>query len=407
MNIKTYIILLINCFPIFAVAQTNTENKITDNNHSLYSFYEQLYRLQQEAIHPVENDSLKIHQVSIMHIGDSHVQAGFFSGSIMNLLQEKFGSAGRGLVFPLKLAKTNEPFDYLISSGSKWDRTLCVQVNKKLPVGLGGLSIRTNDPDFSFGIKSSVNKKADHSFNKITVFHHPKAPELMVEEKDIDSKTEKTNDPFTTTIHLGKRVNQLYLHPVGLSVTDSSIYYGFNLENGKSGILYHAVGINGAQFRHYASVQDFTRQISILSPQLFIFSLGTNEAFRGELSTEKFIKEIDTIIQPILTENPEALVLIITPPDCLKQSQGQKKESNPHISQIRDVLIQYADKNKFAYWDLFSLLGGNNSASRLLEDDLLAKDGVHFTVNGYQTLGNLFFDALLNEYTNYVQHRTR
>lgn len=406
MSIKTYIILSAICFPVFIIAQTKTTNKITDKNNSLYTFYEHLYQLQQEAKQPIKNDSIKVNQVSIMHIGDSHVQAGFFSGSIMNLLQEKFGSAGRGLVFPLKLAKTNEPFDYLISSESKWDRTLCVQVNKKLPLGLGGLSIKTNDPDFSFEIKSSINKKADHSFNKITVFHHPKAPQLMVEDKNINSKTEKTKDPFTTTIHLDKRVNQLYLHPVSLSATDSSIYYGFNLENGKSGILYHSVGINGAQFRHYASVQDFTRQISILSPQLFIFSLGTNEAFRGELSTEKFIKEINTIIQPILTENPEALVLIITPPDCLKQSQGAEKESNPHIPQIRDVLIQYADKNKFAYWDLFTLLGGNNSASQLLSDDLLAKDGIHFTVNGYQTLGNLFFDALLNEYTHYVQHRT-
>lgn len=36
-------------------------------------------------------------------------------------LQKTFGNAGRGLIVPLKLAKTNEPRDYSIISDIDWD----------------------------------------------------------------------------------------------------------------------------------------------------------------------------------------------------------------------------------------------------------------------------------------------
>ncbi len=379
-------------------------NRIIDKNRVLDSFYSRLYQLTQRSSQYGMNPSV----VSIMHIGDSHVQAGFLTVKIMNKLQEQFGSAGRGLIFPFKLARTNEPFDYDILSESKWDKTLIIQRLPKLPLGLGGLSIKTNDESFSFEIRSSTREKIDHSFNKITIFHHEKAPELYVADPAIKSTNKKSVYPFASIIQLNNRVNSLVLS-TGPQVlkADSAIYYGFSLENGKSGILYHAVGINGAQFRHYGSVHNFAQQISILSPELFIFSLGTNEAFRGKINEKSFFNEIDAIIEPIRQANPKALVLITTPPDCLAGRAESTKENNPNIAIVRNVLIRYAEAKGCAYWDLYSVLGGNNSAYKLYEAGYLSKDGVHFTVEGYNMLGNLFSDVLIRNYTEYVQSRLR
>lgn len=60
--------------------------------------------------------------VSIVHIGDSHVQAEGNTSRTRRALQLRFGSAGRGLVAPLRLAGTNAPADYSITSAS---RLLC------------------------------------------------------------------------------------------------------------------------------------------------------------------------------------------------------------------------------------------------------------------------------------------
>lgn len=383
----------------------NSANQIADSQNTLDVFYDQLRQLERARKDSARPEG-EPYKISIMHIGDSHIQAGFFTVEIMNALQKRFGSAGRGLIFPLKLARTNEPYDYLIRSRSKWDRTLCVQGVKKLPIGLGGLAIKTADPNFTFEIKAS-NAENDHSFDKVTIFHHIKAPELKIADPNVSSSYEKSAYPFLSVIHLDKAVNHLYLAPALTEKTDSAIYYGFNLENGNSGILYHAVGINGAQFRHYASVQDFAEQISTLKPSLLIFSLGTNESFRGSLVKKRFFSEIDRIIKPILSENPEATVLITTPPDCLSGAVSTTRKSNPVIREIQEALIEYASDNKFAYWDLYTILGGDNSAYPLFQKGYLAEDGVHFRKKGYTLLGDLFVEALLNNYSDYVQHRPK
>lgn len=54
--------------------------------------------------------------VSIVHIGDSHIQADISTGTTRELLQYDFGNAGRGLVSPLKMSGTNEPLDYTFQS---------------------------------------------------------------------------------------------------------------------------------------------------------------------------------------------------------------------------------------------------------------------------------------------------
>src|SRR6056297_2082300 len=48
-------------------------------------------------------------KIEILHIGDSHIQADFFTGRIRSRLQEFFpGSIGaRGIIFPYNLAATN------------------------------------------------------------------------------------------------------------------------------------------------------------------------------------------------------------------------------------------------------------------------------------------------------------
>jgi hypothetical protein len=48
-------------------------------------------------------------RVSVVHIGDSHIQADWFTGYVRRALQRRFGRAGRGLVFPYRAAGTHGP----------------------------------------------------------------------------------------------------------------------------------------------------------------------------------------------------------------------------------------------------------------------------------------------------------
>src|SRR6267378_7554668 len=114
--------LLCSCAPLFAQDTLSAgagikydfldqeDNRIR-NVVSLSDFYEKLYRLR-------KGENL---QVRIIHIGDSHIQADFLSGVLRQNFQHTFGNAGRGLIFPGRVARTNEPSNFFTSSGSLWE----------------------------------------------------------------------------------------------------------------------------------------------------------------------------------------------------------------------------------------------------------------------------------------------
>ena len=80
-------------------------NRIENDSTSLKSFYKKLEKL--EKLEKTQKG-----RVTITHIGDSHIQADFLSGTIRQKIQLKFGNAGRGLIFPYRAAKSNEPSSY-------------------------------------------------------------------------------------------------------------------------------------------------------------------------------------------------------------------------------------------------------------------------------------------------------
>lgn len=61
------------------------------------------------------------HPVSIVHIGDSHLQADIATGHVRRSLQMDHGNAGRGLIAPLKMSGTNQPSDYTFASTMSWN----------------------------------------------------------------------------------------------------------------------------------------------------------------------------------------------------------------------------------------------------------------------------------------------
>src|SRR5258708_6015963 len=118
------------------------QNRI-HNGVSLSDFYEKLYRLK-------KGENL---QVRIIHIGDSHIQADFLSGVIRQNFHRDFGNGGRGLIFPGRVARTNEPSNFFTSSASTRQVKRIVFPEQPLPVGIGGVTPSTVQPHPTLSVK--------------------------------------------------------------------------------------------------------------------------------------------------------------------------------------------------------------------------------------------------------------
>lgn len=381
----------------------NHANELKGNVASLDSFFEQLYRLKSDV-------GSNISPISIFHLGDSHLQAGFLNGTVMQDFHKDFGNAGRGLIFPLKLANTNEPFDYAITSTSTWRSARCTSIRIPFSLGVGGLSLFTVADDFDLDIRTSTKRQPSYDFNKVKVFHHPNSPTLNVSGNDVKVKSKGRIKPFVSEFVFENHVNEFVLSGTKQNPTDSAIFYGVSLENGRRGVLYHTVGLNGVQFIHYLRIESFAEQINAVNPQLIIFSLGTNEAFRGEIKETQIKREIDRLVQYVRQKNPDALFLFTTPAECqyrVVENKVTVYRPNPRIKIVRDAIVNYANENHYAYWDIYDISGGEGSSENWVQNKLLSRDRVHFEVAGYRIQGNLLYQAIIKGYNSYVVKRNK
>lgn len=359
--------------------------------------------------------------LTIVHLGDSHVQAGHFSGRMMRLLHQQFGNAGRGWVAPFKLSRTNEPDDYFLRSVAKdWVAGRIIQRQKKTPIGPGGIGLKTLSSSVSLDILIAPNNGAGYEFNQAVLYRGDKATPMLPTGSLKDSvSTSRNLEPLAPrlvmdTFKITRTTDILQLHSTrrkpGTDVllpasNFSNIYYGFNLTNGHPGVLYHAVGVNGAMFVNYTD-PDFLPRLALLKPDLLVISLGTNESFGTRFNETEFRGQIHDFLLMVKKYMPHTTLLLTTPAECYKRVRVNKQTTyvrNDNTSKAASAIVKQAKQEGIACWDLFAATGGKDSSQKWYKGGYMGRDRVHFTKEGYREHADLFFLSWMNRYKSKTQ----
>lgn len=377
--------------------EVDSDNVIRNAGH-LDAFYEMLYQLH------LTGDR----KVNIVHIGDSHVQADYMTSVIRRSFHNHFGNAGRGLIVPLRVARTNEPNNFKTSSKVVWKSKRCVYPEQPLPIGVGGVTIETNDANANLGIYMN-DLWLDYGFNALTLFYdeHEKSFDYSVRDLEGLELGRIVYDPGdssknVSTITWEKHVNAVDVQCVKSAPHQSrATIYGAVLSNSANGVLYHSIGVNGAKYKHYNEASHFAAQTASLNPDLFIISLGTNESTDYPHMDKAFPTHLHKLVTALRDKNPLAAFILVTPQDAFQK----KSNVNPGILLVREHIIQYAVEHGLAFYDMYKALGGDRSARSWTQNALLTRDGIHLTRDGYEYQGNLFYHALMKGYNSYVPNR--
>lgn len=338
----------------------------------------------------------------IVHIGDSHIQAEIGTNVTREMLQLRFGNAGRGLVAPLRLAGTNQPRDYRFESTGHWTAEKVMRTPWSHPMGFNGTSISLNGTESDITLSTSREEDDDeyNPFTRITLFHSGEMKITSI----IDNATgmpvvfnASSPDEGQTDIALWTPVEN-----ATVSFTTSSPFTLFAalISGERPGVMYHAIGNNGATYSTYNRIGSTARGVAALNPDLIVLSLGTNEAF-GSLDLSGFTRNVDTLVKDLQSNNPDALILIVTPMEChrriVRRSRRRRAASysvNTNILPIRNALLRYASDNGIAVYDWYDIAGGSGASDVWIEAGLFGKDHVHHTATGYRLHGRLFYEAL-------------
>ncbi len=362
--------------------------------------------------------------VHIMHYGDSQLEEDRISSTIREDLQEIFGGAGPGL---LPAVATIPAMTVTQSSNGNLDRKIVFGDSTQFashrrygPLGqVGELNGRA-----TISFKKRTNRK--NNFSHIEGF---KTVRLLAGQQNkyfkvslnytaqVESDSGVVKD---TVMRAGEPIvekkNKLTMYRWDLEYPASGAkihlsgraeIYGISAD-GEYGVAVDNVAMRGSSgtIFHKMDKELLQESYDMLQVKLLILQYGGNLVPGMNADTEKWTRKVITRQIKILQElYPSADILFIGPADMCKQVNG-KMQSYPGLARTIRVLREIALENNLAYWDMYRVMGGNQSMIRWVKQNpaLGSADYIHFTRAGAQHMGDLFSNAI-RMYYDYFKFR--
>lgn len=363
-------------------AQTTPSTSLAQNHNPIINYSEQAQSWQDKLRDLNEG---KPTQFRIIQLGDSHTAGAYLTDTLRQQLQQKWGNAGIGWVYPAPVSGQRTPLmDY---SGSKWQLLNARRDLADFP--LGGILVRSQPQ------QSLVLNPKDTSIQKITLAMRPILADSPL--KIIDAQQKET---LAYSLH-GNKWQYFTLHaqaPIQIQAANNALWEigAINFENQKSGVIVSALGLNGTQLGHWSKWRkDWENDLSETQADLIILAYGTNEAFNEQINMVQTKKTWQDNINRIRQTLPNAGILIMGAPESLTNKNGTCGTRPKRLTEIQKMQVQLAKENQLLYWSWQDAMGGECTMNHWINNKLAQNDGVHFTPQGYQMSAKKLSRAIL------------
>lgn len=345
----------------------------------------------------------KREKIHIFHIGGSHIQADIYSNKIRTYLQNMnaISLSQRGFVFPYHLAHTNNPSNYRIEADNEQWKGYRSSRRDSVAWGLAGVSAEFRGTVDTVFIKSNYKNYTceDYCFSKFRIFYNTWDTDYEINVLNQDNLIADTlnkeaafrqynfdTDLDSIAVEIRLKDNARQNHQF--------LLMGMEFMNDDPGIEYTSIGVNGAGFKAYKRCVLFEEQLKLYKPDMFIISIGTNDAYTTRFDTEKFRNNYEDLIKMIQRVNPECAILLTVPND----SYYKRKYANKNTRKEQEIIHELANKYQMAVWDFYDIMGGLGSSNKWYKKKLMPKDRVHFTYLGYNIKADLFMGAMIQQW---------
>lgn len=355
--------------------------------------------------------------VSVIHLGDSHVQAGHFTMPIRKSFAQRWGDGGIGWVAPFRLLGSNPPIHTNVcasSAGTSGIKITEKGYDRESPTGMVLQTKESGDITYTFQCRGG------QTFDRIVIYRQRETGPFTLYGDSLRTLAQDTltREPIVTdTLLVGH-----YVSSAEVTAPASAVWYGASLERSSGGVLVHTIGYNGATYYTYGK-GSFASSVAILRPRLIILSLGTNESVSRSFSRNGFGAEVARMVQSLRASNPDCAIVLTSPlanyqriRTAHKRRRGKRRRrrtvyrttyrANTNCQLVADELQQQARELGCGYIDLFAHFGGAAGAGQLLSDGILSGDRVHLTAAGYNKVGEAIATALQANYEQWRQRDT-
>ena len=369
-----------------------------------YHFFDPVFRQMEGATD---------HLVRVVHYGDSQIELDRISQDLREALQERFGGSGTGL-FPalgnvpsasISKAASGSFAQYTMYGDSTTQRAghnrygILAQVVQL--TGSGTLTLR--------GSKNKNARGGVKTFESVSVLYG-KGENLVVKAASGTDKPEpevRKGDNGTTL--LTWRFSQP-VEKATLTFQGNAELYGIGAD-GNAGVAVDNVPLRGCSGTIFTRISKplMTDSFDLTDTRLIILQFGGNmmPMIRGAKQIEPYQEQIAKQIAYFHEVAPQAKILFIGPSDMGKSVNG-RVVTWPHLPELVDSLKATALRNDAAYWDLYRMMGGENSMAQWVRHSppYAGPDYIHFTPAGAQKVGDALSRSFLTYYDFYTLRKT-
>ena len=344
--------------------------------------------------------------LNIIHIGGSHVQAGTLTRRLRDdLLSLRPGlDGGRGLLFPFSAAHTNNPSSFTTTYSGFWKTTKNTARTPDKRLGLTGMALSTSEDKAYIQVTAIARdpwlSEPKFSFDSVRVLGYSSSARepLVVCATDTLSGRKASNDSswlfalpaFTDSVKVITRGSGEF------TLT------GLQLISSRPGITVSEIGVNGASLGSYAKCSDLERDLAFLHPDLVIFGIGINDASGPNFSEEDFVNKYKSLIARVHSVAPDCAVLFLTNNDSCRRIRKRGYVTNRNGLVAERAFLRLGADCGAGVWDQFEIMGGLESMRKWEAAGLAQRDKIHFTEAGYEVLGDLLYNALMDRYVEHL-----
>jgi lysophospholipase L1-like esterase len=360
---------------------------IEDPSNELGRFFERL-------AHVEEGEAGALARVT--HLGDSPLTGDLISGEAREMLQAELGDGGPGFVLAAR------PWGWYGHQGIGIEAKGWTASSPLFAPGNGGhhglgLVSFTSASD---GARSEI-REAKGKFTRadVTFTAAPGGGTLLV---SLDGGAElevSTAAPERRTGHFVVGTPGGAARITLRSKGDGEVtVYGVALETEGPGLVYDAVGANGASI-HALNLLDekgWVDALALRRSDLVILNYGTNESTMEGIGGPRYEREYAEAIGRVRRALPEASILVMAPMDRGVRLPDGTIGTMPSIRRLVAVQKRIAKANGCAYFDTFAAMGGDGTMGRWYENEprLVTGDFTHTTKPGSDRVARLFVGAL-------------
>jgi len=361
----------------------------------------------------------------IMHYGDSQLEGDRITANIRNKLQTKFGGTGLGL------RPAVQPYDFIFSAvqtnSENWVRypiygnvDTLVQHNRYgvmgafsrfAPLTFDSIPFEKTtlyEAELSIS-KSNISFIRTQEYKKMRLFYGNSKSKvdlnLFVNDELVFSDILKPDlDYGVVSCNLPDSTDNVVLKFSGY---DSPDIYGIELVD-NVGVIVDNIALRGSSGTIFTQ-SDFehsTEMYNDLDPGLFILQFGGNVMpyIKDQKAIDNYGRWFASQIKRLKLSCPNAAVIVIGPSD-MSTKVKDKYVTYDYLPAVVEALKQAALSTGSGYWDMYQAMGGHNSMPSWVNanPELAAPDYVHFTTRGSKLISNMFYNAFILEYNNYLK----